>query len=370
MVSFLSSNHFIPGFVQTKASTWQLITSDKFILDIVKHGLKVPFLTQGPSLTEAPHSITPMSHAQKVILSAEINNLLCRGIVVQSHPQPGMIISPTFTTAKKDGSHRFILNLKAFNTFVEHFHFKMESLSDVLRIIQPGVWMASVDLKDAYYSIPIHRDDQKYFTFLWEGRLYRFVCMPNGYTDGPRVFTKVLKAPFGTLRSQGNESVIYLDDGYLQGITYDLCLSNIHDTISLLKSLGFFISEKSVLHPTQELTYLGFILNSKSMTITFTDKRKEKIWLLTCSMLDNPIQCFRKVAGLIGMIIAALPGVMYGQMHYRRLNLALSIRKGNYNKNMTLSCKALKDIKWWQLHVHNATSLFFHPPESFQIHFY
>ena len=117
-------------------------------------------------------------------------------------------MSPMFTTDKKDGSYRFILNLKVFNTFVQHFHFKMESLYDVLRLIQPGVWMSSVDLQDAYYSLPIHRKDQKYFSFFWDGHLYRFICMPNGYKDGPQLFTKVLKVPFALLRSRGHESVL------------------------------------------------------------------------------------------------------------------------------------------------------------------
>ena len=32
----------------------------------------------------------------------------------------------------------------------------MENLQDVRDLIKPSVWMASIDLKDAYYSIPIH----------------------------------------------------------------------------------------------------------------------------------------------------------------------------------------------------------------------
>ena len=124
---------------------------------------------------------------------------------------------------------------------------------------------------------------KKYFSLFWDGNLYRFICMPNGYTDGPRTFTKVLKVPFALL-GRGHESVIYLDDGYLQGLTYALCLSNIQETVSLWTSLGFFISPKSVLLPTQELTYLGFLLNSVSMYIALTAKRKDKIWSLADSV--------------------------------------------------------------------------------------
>ena len=34
----------------------------------------------------------------------------------------------------------------------------MESLQNVLNIIRPNCWMASADLKDAFYMEPIHPD--------------------------------------------------------------------------------------------------------------------------------------------------------------------------------------------------------------------
>ena len=49
----------------------------------------------------------------------------------------------------------------------------------------------------------------------------------------------------------------------------------------MLRSLGFTIhSEKPVLKPTQNLTYLGFIINSKDMTLKLTEQKKQKIYEL------------------------------------------------------------------------------------------
>ena len=63
-----------------------------------------------------------------------------------------------FTRPKADGSYRVILNLKNLNEFVTFQHCKLGSFKDVLDMITPGAWMSSVDLKDAYYSIAIHKD--------------------------------------------------------------------------------------------------------------------------------------------------------------------------------------------------------------------
>jgi hypothetical protein len=65
------------------------------------------------------------------------------------------VLSPIFITPKKDGTSRVIFNLKALNQFVSYHHFKMDTLDTAITLMRPGCFMTSIDLKDAYYSIPI-----------------------------------------------------------------------------------------------------------------------------------------------------------------------------------------------------------------------
>ena len=86
---------------------------------------------------------------------------------MKSSRESGDFISTVFTRKKKSGTFRFILNSKYLNNFVVYKHFKMESILDVFKIINKDVWMASVDLKDAFLTIPINEAYQKYFMFGW-----------------------------------------------------------------------------------------------------------------------------------------------------------------------------------------------------------
>ena len=52
--------------------------------------------------------------------------------------------------------------------------------------------MASVDRKDPFFTIPINDAHQKYFMFGWLEKIYRFIAMPNRFSDAMRVFTKYL----------------------------------------------------------------------------------------------------------------------------------------------------------------------------------
>ena len=170
----------------------------------------------------------------------------------------------------------------------------MENLQDVLHLMKPGVW--SIDLKDAYYTIPVHPEHQKYLSFIWEDTLYCYTCMPNGYSKAPYLFTKILKVPLAHLRKNGHQSVIYIDDMYLQGDTPAICERNVFVTGKLLWDLGFrTLPDKSVFIPTQQLEFLGFVLDSHAFILSLTAKRKQKILSLCLHTLSNPCQKIKDV---------------------------------------------------------------------------
>ena len=144
-------------------------------------------------------------------------------------------------------------------------------------MMKPGCFMASADLKDAYYTVPIHPSHQKYLKFCFDGAFYQYPCLPNGLASAPRIFTKLPKPVYATLHSMGHLNSGYIDDSYLQGDTVADCQQNVGDSVTLFTRLGFFIHpEKSVFVPTQRLTFLGFVLDSISMTVTPTEAKIQK----------------------------------------------------------------------------------------------
>ena len=71
-------------------------------------------------------------------------------------PYTDQFISWLFLVEKKDKSlFRPVINVKPLNTFTQKEHFKMEGASMIKDLLQPGDWMYSLDLKDAYLAVPI-----------------------------------------------------------------------------------------------------------------------------------------------------------------------------------------------------------------------
>ena len=88
--------------------------------------------------------------------------------------------------------------------------------------------------------------------------MYKFLRMPNRYSEAMCIFTRILKPSFSVLRKQGLLSVTFLDDSYLQGAKKSQCNQNVNATINLLTSLRFTIhTKKSILQPVQSIDFLG-----------------------------------------------------------------------------------------------------------------
>ena len=108
-----------------------------------------------------------------------------------------------------------ILNLKDFNKWVSYNHFEMDSIHTCVQLMKTYCYMRSIDLKDAYFSIAIHKDHQNYRKFCWNNTLYQFTCVPQGLACAPRLFTKLMKPVFASLRETGHLSSGYLDDSVM-----------------------------------------------------------------------------------------------------------------------------------------------------------
>ena len=103
---------------------------------------------------------------------------------------------------KKDGGHRTHYQLERVQRVIPHTHFKMEGIHMLKDLLQQGDFMAKLDLKDAYFVVPISEEDRKHLRFRWGNRMFQFNCLPFGLPCAPWVFTKIMKAIVTILKYQ------------------------------------------------------------------------------------------------------------------------------------------------------------------------
>ena len=149
---------------------WERITSDEEVLQSVK-GLYIPI---DSVINKRKEACYPMNSKTDIFLNEEIQKLMHKEVIEKCQHELGEFISPTFVVEKQDGGYRFILNLKELNREIEKKKFKMQTLKSILCLIRPGCFMAKLDIKDAYYSVPIHHESRKLYRFVYKEELYQF----------------------------------------------------------------------------------------------------------------------------------------------------------------------------------------------------
>lgn len=261
-------------------------------------------------------------------------------------------LSPIFTTPKKDGSVRMILNLKKLNENVEYNHFKMDTLDSALRLMTKDCFMASVDLTNAYHTIPMAINQRKFLQFAFKDKLYQYTCLPFGLSSAPHIFTKVLKPIFASLRKQGHVILGYLDDSLLIGESELECKENVRATTLLFERLGFVVHpKKSVLQPSKSISFLGFKLCSTDMSVRLLENKVVDIQEDCKRLIQKDRESIRTVAALIGKLVAACPGVQYGPVFYIPLeiakNRALRVNQGSFEGMMHIDEDVRRNLRWW-----------------------
>lgn len=143
---------------------WEKLSKDQWVLETVK-GLELEFI-QIPSVQTKLSNchIIPNSERRDRIYVREKSHLRSKPTKVRNR-----LHKPHFFFGREKGrGHRPIINLRDLNSFMVYRHFKMEGINQVKDIIQQGDWLIKIDLKDAYFTIPIYKADQKYLRFPWE----------------------------------------------------------------------------------------------------------------------------------------------------------------------------------------------------------
>ena len=333
----------LPHFAQA----WHQVT-DNFILNIVYNGYKIQFTSPPIQNNYKPRN---MSKRNILICKNKVDEFLKFKIIKVVSPNHDQFISHIFPVPKKAlGEFRIILDLSDLNLFVQKIRFQMDSLSDIISLIQPGDYFISIDISDAYYCIAMHILSMPYLTFIFLNVYYQFTCLPQGLTSAPRIFTKIVRIILTFLRRQDIRIAAWLDDILLVASSFSLCQEQSFKSLKTFKELGFVPNmEKSQLVPSQRIYHLGLIWDSIDFSLSIPKDKIEGVKRKCLIALSHKVQV-KFLSSILGSIEHFRWGFPHAALHYRLLQrfvISCLAKNLSYENYVSPSSNACKDLLWW-----------------------
>ena len=307
-------------------------------------------LPLGSHLIQGSHPAYSPSSIRGKALEGEVQALLNKGAIELAPLPSSGFYSRLFVVMKASGACRPVIDLSTLNLRVQQTSFKMETLQSVLLSVRPGDWMVSLDLKDAYLQVPMHPDSRKFLRFMVGGKVYQFKVLCFGLSTAPQVFTRVMAPVSAILHRMGVRLRRYLDDWLLQASSHEQVLLALRTVLRLCRSLGIVVNwEKSQVIPTQQMVYLGIILDSTAFRASPALKRVEKLLSIGdvfLSCVSQPVSSWLELLGVLSSMIQLVPG---GRLRMRSLQLALRSQWDQVDQSQLVEWSPVihQDLSWW-----------------------
>ena len=276
--------------------------------------------------------------------------MLAKGALeIARDPGPGFY-SLLFLVEKAFGGWRPVISLSHLNEFVQLTRFKMETVASELLSVREGDFLASLDLRDAYFQIPIHRSSRKLLRFTLEGTVYQFRALCFELSTAPQVFTRVFAAVSAWAHSHGIRLLRYLDDWLVLASSEREAKQAVQSLLSLCHTLGIVINEKkSDLVPSQTAKYLGLTIDTEAGKVFPSLARVEKF----LTMDAPPAQLWHVILSHLASIERL---VLHGRLRMRSLQWHL---KAHWSPEsdppsllVPLPREVRQDLSWWMVRDH------------------
>jgi hypothetical protein len=159
--------------------------------------------------------------------------------------------------------------------------------------------------------------------------------------------SKRVKVKLGRL---GIRTIFYLDDILVLESTFQLCLSNLQEALSLLMKAGFIINwEKSSFIPTTNFTFLGMLWDSVQGALSLPQYKLLRLQSKAASLFDQPTPTCRQVMVLTGLVATFHKAVPLLRLKGRYLQLSLNFvysSVADLLRKVVLLPKARRDLLW------------------------
>lgn len=290
-------NQNIDSWLQNFPEAW----AETGGLGLAKHRPAI-FVELKPRMDPVRVRQYPMALEAKEGIIPHIRRLLDHGVLRPCHSPWNTPLLPIQKPNSKE--YRPVQDLREVNKRVMDIHPTVPNPYTLLSTLSPeNQWYTVLDLKDAFFSLPLAPKSQEIFAFEWtdsergiSGQL-TWTRLPQGFKNSPTLFDEALHEDLGEYRCQHPSITLlqYVDDLLIAATSPEACIQGTKDLLKTLGNLGYRASAKKAQICRPEVTYLGYLLRGGQRWLT--NARKETVLQIPRPQSTRQVREFLGSAG-------------------------------------------------------------------------
>ena len=194
----------------------------------------------------------PASYKDQQIKCQETQKLLERGQIEES-TSPWS--SPIVLVKKKDKTMRFCIDYRRLNAITMKDAFPLPRIDEIFDQLSDAMYYTKFDFKSGYFQVPLSEEDRPKTAFSTRDNHYQFTVLPQGITNGPATFQRVINHILGP--SRWKYALAYIDDVIIYSTTFEEHSSHLNDICQILKDARFRLNPDKCEIARTQTDYLG-----------------------------------------------------------------------------------------------------------------
>jgi hypothetical protein len=225
------------------------------------------------------YSNTRPVNQHKAEVQARLDEYRSFGALIHIDKNEGAdFIQPLHCIVKEGKKIRLVLDLsRNLNDYLKYHYFKYSTVQHAVQLSYPGCWFVKVDLSNCYLSFPVSEESAKYYTVMFNGRIYRFTRLPFGLSSAPLICTRLLSVLQFVMEERNCKLLRYLDDTLFVASSESEAQRMLEVAREVYSDFGLVINEDKTSGPTQRIIFLGIVIDSLKQSLECTTERVQQL---------------------------------------------------------------------------------------------
>lgn len=209
-------------------------------------------------IKQGAHRISPymLKHMHE-----ELDRMLKLGVVRKSSSS---WCSPALLVKKASGEYRFCFDGRKLNAVTKKDAYPLPNIASILDQLRDAKFMSSVDLKSAFWQIPLSESSCEKTAFAVPGRgLFEYVRLPFGLTNAPKALQRLMEEILGHDLAQ--YVFVYLDDLIIISRSFEEHVAILCELLARLKRAGLTVNTDKCEFVRSSLKYLGYVVDENGL---------------------------------------------------------------------------------------------------------